>query len=110
MRNITLNNWNSRTWWRGRRADGGWRGVEQADAPKGQLLLRPPGPMQGVLGEGGFPSPNPFFYYSSGSYIGQRPSNPKGPELRGPKGGREERGGEGFPRKGPEGAPRGEGR
>ena len=64
LRNITLN-WNNRTWWRGRRADSGWRGGEQADAPKGQL--RPHTARdQGMLGERGFPSPQPIFHYSSG--------------------------------------------
>ena len=62
--NITLN-WNKRTWWRGRRADSGWRVGEQANAPKGQL--RPQAARaQGVLGERGFPSPQPIFHYSSG--------------------------------------------
>ena len=64
--------------------------------------------MQGVLGEGGFPSPTHFLLFFG--FLGRRPRDPKGPELSSPKGGREERGGEGFPRKGPEGAPRGDGR
>ena len=58
---------------------------------RGNCGRRPPGPMQGVLGEEGFPSPNPFFLLFFG-FLGRRPRDPKGPELRAPKGGREERG------------------
>ena len=59
MRNITLNNWNNRTWWKGRRADSGWRGGEQADAPKGPQAARA---HAGGAGRGGVSLPQPIFF------------------------------------------------
>ena len=61
LRNITLN-WNNRTWWRGRRADSGWRGGEQADAPKGQLRPQAARAHAGGAGRGGVSLPQPIFF------------------------------------------------